>query len=198
MKEKTINDSGFKIETFRQAQTDMCNGYANGAIGVIVSGLIWLTAAIIAYQFSSKQAILMLLLGGMFIFPISVLLNKLIGLSGTHAKGNQLGTLAMEGTIFMIMCLPLAYGLSSQKTEWFFQAMLLIIGGRYVTFATLYGTRLYWVLGAVLGISACLLFYFKFQSLSSLLTGSFIELSFGLFMFISFRKNKLHIDKNTK
>lgn len=109
---------------------------------------------------------------------MTVLLNKLIGLSGTHAKGNQLGNLAMEGTIFYDNVSALGVWPFIAKTEWFFQAMLLIIGGRYVTFTTLYGTRFFWVLGAVLGISACLLFYFKFQSLGSLLTGSFIELSF--------------------
>jgi len=39
----------------------------------------------------------------------------------------------MEGTIFMIMCLPLALGLSLQHAEWFFQGMLLIIVGSYST-----------------------------------------------------------------
>jgi hypothetical protein len=61
-------------------------------------------------------------------------------LSNIRAKttiGNSiersLGNLAMEGTIFMIMCLPLALGLSLQHAEWFFQGMLLIIVGSYLT-----------------------------------------------------------------
>jgi hypothetical protein len=131
------------------------------------------------------------LIGGMFIYPVAALLSKVIGLSGTHRKGNPLGNLAMEGTIFMIMCLPVAFGLSLQHTEWFFQAMLLIIGGRYLTFTSIYGLRLYWILGAVLGVAAYLLFYFKVQSFGSLLTGSFIEISFGLLMFFSFRRDNL-------
>ena len=90
----------------------------------------------------------------MFIHLVSVLLSKVLGLSGSHTNGNPLGNLAMEGTIFMIMCLPLAYGLSLQHTEWFFQGMLLIIGGRYLTFASIYDFRSYWVLGAVLGVAA--------------------------------------------
>ncbi|MEO5944997.1 MAG: hypothetical protein ABIP30_12960, partial [Ferruginibacter sp.] len=132
------------IDTISQAQADMSRGYANGAPGMIVSGLIWLTAAIVSFKFSDKQAVWTLLIGGMFIFPISVLACKLIRISGAHTKGNPLGNLAMEGTIFMIVCLPLAYGLSLQHTEWFFQGMLLIIGGRYLTFATIYGNKLYW------------------------------------------------------
>jgi hypothetical protein len=189
MTEKSSDESVNKMETFRQAQTDMCKGYANGSIGVIVSGAIWLTSAFIANQYSPKKAIWMLFIGGMFIYPISMLISKFIGLSGTHTKGNPLGNLAMEGTIWMIMCLPLAFGLSLQQTEWFFQAMLLIIGGRYLTFATIYGNKIYWFLGAILGIAAYLLFNFKVQSFASLLTGSFIEISFGLFMFLSFRRD---------
>jgi uncharacterized membrane protein (UPF0136 family) len=91
------------------------------------------------------------------------------------------------------MCLPIAFGLSLQYTEWFFQGMLLIIGGRYLTFSSIYGIRLYWILGAVLGVAAYLLFYNSVQSLGTLLTGSLIEISFGLFMFLSFRRNNKNV-----
>jgi hypothetical protein len=111
MMEKPSNELENKQVTIQQAQMDMCNGYANGAVGVIVSGVIWLVSASIAHQIAPQKAIWMLFIGGMFIFPISVLISKFMGLSGTHAKGNQLGNLAMEGTIWMVMCLPLALGL---------------------------------------------------------------------------------------
>lgn len=192
MTEKSFNDPINNTATFRLAQTDMRKGYANGSIGIIVSGLVWLISATISYQYSAKQAVWALLIGGMFIHPVGVLISKVIGRSGTHTRGNPLGNLAMEGTIFMIMCLPLAFGLSLQHTEWFFQGMLLIIGGRYLTFASIYGIKLYWILGAVLGVAAYVLFYFKVQSLGCLLTGSIVEISFGLLMFLSFRRNDVN------
>jgi hypothetical protein len=188
MNESSTNDQINRIDTISVAQADMCKAYANGSVGIVSSGLIWLVSAIVAYQFSAKQGIWTLLIGGIFIFPLSVLLSKAIGLSGTHIKGNPLGKLAMEGTIFMLMCLPLALGLSLQHTEWFFQGMLLIIGGRYLTFASIYGNRFFWVLGAILGIAAYLLFSVKAQPFISALTGSIIEITFGSFMFISFRR----------
>ena len=193
MAEKSLNDPINTTETLVQAQTDMCRGYANGSIGIIVSGLMWLISAIVTYQYSANHAVWTLLIGGMLIHPVSVLLYKIIGLSGSHTKGNPLGNLAMEGTIFMIMCLPIAFGLSLQYTPWFFQGMLLIIGGRYLTFSSIYGIRLYWILGAVLGVAAYLLFYNSVQSFGTLLTGSLIEISFGLFMFLSFRRNNKNI-----
>lgn len=191
MTEEVLNPTIKEIDTFKQAQTDMCKGYANGSTGVIVSGLIWLISAAISYQYSARQAVWTLLIGGMFIYPVSVRLSKVFGLSGTHTKGNPLGNLAMEGTIFMLMCLPLAFGLSLQHKEWFFQGMLLIIGGRYLTFASIYGVRLYWILGSILGVASYLLFSFRVQSSGSLLTGSMIEISFGLFMLFAFRRDNL-------
>lgn len=191
MTENPSNNPINKTGTFKEAQADMCKGYANGSIGIIVSGLVWLISATISYQYSAKEAVWALLIGGMLIHPVGVLLGKAFGVSGAHAKGNPLGNLAMEGTIFMIMCLPIAFGLSLQYTEWFFQGMLLIIGGRYLTFASIYGIRLYWILGAALGVAAYLLFYFRAGSFGSLLTGSLVEISFGFFMFFSFRRDNL-------
>ncbi|MPR32058.1 hypothetical protein GBK04_01540 [Cytophagaceae bacterium SJW1-29] len=176
------------METISHAQSDMRAGYANGSVGIIVSGFIWLISALVVFKFSDKYGIWTLLIGGMFIYPLSVVLAKILGQKGTHTEGNPLANLAMEGTIFMLMCLPLAFGLSLQHSEWFFQAMLLIIGGRYLTFASIYGNRLYWILGGILGISAYLLFGFGIKSLGSAMTGSLIEISFGLFMLITFRK----------
>jgi hypothetical protein len=193
MAEKSSNDPINTTNTLAQAQTDMCKGYANGSIGIIVSGLIWLISAAVAYQYSANTAVWSFLIGGMFIHPVSVLLCKMIGLSGSHTKGNPLGNLAMEGTIFMIMCLPIAFGLSLQYVEWFFQGMLLIISGRYLTFSSIYGIRFYWILGAVLAVAAYLLFYNRVQSFGTLLTGSLIEISFGLFMFLSFRRNNKNV-----
>jgi hypothetical protein len=184
------NNPTNKIETIEQAQTDMCKSYANGSVGIIASGIVWLISAIVVAQLSPKHGIWVLLIGGMFIFPLSVVLGKIIGVSGAYTKGNPLGSLAMEGTVWMLMCIPLAVGLSLEHPAWFFQGMLLIIGGRYLTFSTLYGKKQYWLLGAILGIAAFLLFSFYAKPFSSALTGSVIEIIFGIYMFVAFRKSE--------
>ncbi|WP_446916589.1 DUF7010 family protein, partial [Klebsiella pneumoniae] len=88
--------------------------------GVFVSGIVWLTTAAVIDSFSTKQAIWALLIGGGLIHPISTLLNKMMGVKMATSKGNPLTGLAMEGTIFMMMTIPIAYGLSLQRPEWFF------------------------------------------------------------------------------
>nr|WP_315223723.1 hypothetical protein [uncultured Flavobacterium sp.] len=191
MAEKLLNDPINSTETIAQAQKDMRIGYANGSVGIIVSGLMWLISATVSHLYSTQNAVWTLLIGGTLIHPVSILLYKIMGLRGNHTKGNPLGNLAMEGTFFMILCLPLAYGLSLLHAEWFFEGMLLIIGGRYLTFSSLYGIRLYWILGAALAVAAYFLFYSKASSFGTLATGSLIEISFGIFMFVSFRKKKI-------
>jgi hypothetical protein len=186
--DKFSRETSNEIRNINDAQLDMRVAYSHGYSGVIVSGLVWLVAGLVSIYVSPKQAVWTLLIGGVFIHPIGILFNKILGASGAHAKSNVLGRLAMEGTVFMIMCMPLAYALSFQKVEWFFQGMLMIIGGRYLTFATLFGTRLYWVLGMGLGTAAYLLFTLNSPSYISILVGSAIEITFGVVMLTITRK----------
>lgn len=146
------------IDNLLEAQAYMRNNYGYGSIGIFVSGTVWILASSIISLNSAQQGIWTLIIGGMFIFPLSTLPGKLIGIKGRHHKNSPIAKLVMEGTIWMIMCIPIAYGLSLVKTEWFFQRMLMIIARRYLTFASIYGMRLYWVLGAALGLAAYLLF----------------------------------------
>jgi hypothetical protein len=187
--EKPAKPNENYMQNIEEAQLNMRKAYLTGYSGVVVSGVAWLLAGVTFFYASPKQAVWALLIGGVFIHPISIVLNKVLGASGSHAPSNPLGKLALEGTIFMLLCLPLAYGLSFQKTEWFFQAMLLIIGGRYLTFASLYGTKLYWLLGAALGMAAYFLFAAKATPFVSVLVGSAIELTFGICMLIISRKS---------
>jgi hypothetical protein len=186
-----IINSENNIQVMKYAQNDMRIAYLNGSCGLLVSGLIWLTAGCVAIYFSPQRALWTLLIGGVFIHPTTILLNKILGASGTHRKDNPLAGLALEGTIWMIISMSLAYLLSFQKLEWFFQSMLLIISGRYLTFASLYGIRLYWVVGAVLAIAAFILFVSNSPSFISALTGSAIEIIFGLILLVSARKTTL-------
>jgi len=66
----------------------------------------------------------------------------------------------------------------------------LIIGGRYLTFTTLYGIKTYWILGGMLGAASFVLFILKASPAVSALSGSIIEMGFGSFMFFSYKKSK--------
>ncbi|MCW8855897.1 MAG: hypothetical protein OQJ95_00930 [Kangiella sp.] len=174
--------------TITDAQQDMRRSYYGGAPGVVTSGLIWLMAGMVAVYSTPKYGIAALIIGGMFIFPLSLLLCKLFGASGKHDKNNPLGPLAMEGTFWMLLSIPIAFAASLYRVEWFFPAMLLVIGGRYLTFCTLYGMKIYWILGGTLAVAGFVLVLLYGSTMLGAFTGAAIELIFGSVIFASYKQ----------
>ena len=171
--------------TIADAQRDMRAAYYGGAPGMMTSAMVWLAAGIYAWSASPERAIWVLLGGGILIHPMAILFNKALGRSGKHNPANPLGGLAMASTIWMILCLPLAYAISAVRIEWFFPAMLLIIGGRYLTFSTLYGTRIYWTCGAALALAAYPLAQSGASPAAGALAGAAIEAAFAVAIFVT-------------
>lgn len=161
------------------AQRDMRLAYLGGAPGVFVSGLMWGMAACVASFMSPQGAIWALFIGGVFIHPVAVLLGRLLGCTGRHAPGNQLGSLAMATTVWMIMMLPLAFGVALYRIDLFFPAMLFVISGRYLCFETLYGNRTYWLLAATLAGAGYALFALKASVAMGAFAGATIEILFA-------------------
>jgi hypothetical protein len=174
--------------TLTEAQREMRAAYLGGGPGILVSGTVWFIAGCASLWHSPRQAVWTLFVGGMLIHPLAVLLLKALGRPGTHTPGNPLGPLALASTFWMILSLPLAYVASTVNIDWFFPAMLLVIGGRYLTFATIYGTRLYWVFGATLASAAWVLASMHAAPALGAFTGAGIEAVFGAAILASERK----------
>lgn len=166
--------------TVSQAQSDMRRGYYSGGAGILASALAWTAAAATAAVVSPQKAIWVLLLGGALIHPVGVVICRLLGAPGSHAKGNPLGLLAGASTFWLIFCLPMAYGLGLQQPAWFFAAMLLVIGGRYLVFGTLFGMRLYWALGLALAGAGFALAWLDALAFVIVAAGAAIEAVFGV------------------
>ena len=177
------------MQTLADLQKDMRSGYIWGATGIITSGLVWLLAGLVAYFMDPRKAVWVLFIGAGFIVPVSNLIDRLLGAAGKHTTGNRLSALALETTVFMLMCLPLAYGLGLYRIEWFFPAVLMVIGGRYVTFGTVYGTPIYWGLGAALGAGAMLAYTLALPPYQSALLGAAIEIVFGAALLAAKRRS---------
>jgi hypothetical protein len=103
--------------------------------------------------------------------------------AGSFSKGNPRGSLAFAGTLWLIFSLPLAYAASHQRIEWFFPAMLLVIGGRYLTFGARFGMRFYWALGLALAGAGFLLGRAAIAPAATALAGASIEHVFVLVAF---------------
>jgi hypothetical protein len=167
------------------AQREMRFAYYGGAMGMFTSAAVWLTAGVVCARIAPERAIWVLFVGGVFIHPISVVLNKAMGRPARHGSENPLGALVFASTIWMILCLPLAYAASRLHIEWFFPAMLFVIGGRYLTFSTIFGARLYWVCGITLAAAGYVLARMYASPELGAFTGAAIEAAFASAIFAS-------------
>ena len=172
------------------AQRNMRYAYFGGGPGVLASALVWSSAGLVALTNSADASIMTLFIVGIFIHPAGLLMAKALRRPGAHDSGNPLGMLALEGTVLMLLCLPLVYGVSRAHLEWFFPAMLLVIGGRYLTFATIYGMRIYWACGSMLACAGFLLVMFRVPFAVGAFTGAAIEGVFAAWVFWTERKQR--------
>lgn len=183
----TLSPSCPDLAALAAAQYDMRSAYMDGALGVLVSGLVWAVAGCVATWVSPERAVWALFIGGVFIHPVAALCARLLGRSGRHTPGNPLGALAMTITVWMIMMLPLAYGISRLRIDLFFPAMLLVISGRYLCAQMLFGLRLYWAFGGVLAAAGYGLVELNAPIALHGFTGAVIELVFACLLLASAR-----------
>lgn len=177
----------FPAGSIAASQREMRRAYYGGAPGMLTSAIMWLAAGVAAVAVSPQKAVWTLFIGGMFIHPLAMVWNKAIGRPASHTPGNPFGALALATTVWMIAMMPLADGASRLRIEWFFPAMLLIIGGRYLTFAPMFGDRTYWVLGAALALAGCALAWANASPSLGAFTGAAIEAGFGVAIFAATR-----------
>ena len=130
-------------------QADLRRAYLGGGVGAIVSGLVWLVAALVAQQAGLRTGYLALFIGGMLIYPVSTLFERHVLRVPAEAKGNPGGPLVMETLPAMLGGLLFAFLLIDLRPDWVFAVAAFVVGAHYFPFRTAYGDRTYWVLGGV-------------------------------------------------
>ncbi len=165
-------------------QREMRHAYYDGAPGVLVSGLVWMTAALVCYKLGIHKAVWTLFIGGALIFPISTIVEKAMGRPAKTGKGNALNPLAWASTFWLILCCAMAYGLFLLKPELFFPAMMATIGCRYLVFASLYGRLIFWTFGGSLILAAYLAFFSSLPPAVVAGLGGLIEILFAILVFL--------------
>ena len=164
-------------------QTEMRHAYFNGAPGILVSGLVWIAAALVCHLVGIKQGVWTLLIGGALIHPLGLVLTKLLGRAAKTEKTNALNPLAAASTIWLILCCAMAYGLFLLNPVLFFPAMMATIGSRYLVFASIFGKAIFWVLGASLIVAANLALFTMAPPAVAAGLGGMIEIAFALYVF---------------
>jgi hypothetical protein len=168
-------------------QIEMRHAYRDGAPGVLVSALVWISAALVCYFLDVYRGVWALLIGGVLISPISAVVTKAMG-RPSRAKDNALNQLAMASTIWLILCCAMSYGLFLLKPTLFFPAMMGTIGCRYLVFASVFGRVIFWVIGMSLVMAGYLAFFWVAPPAVAAGVGGLIELTFAALVFLNASK----------
>ena len=88
----------------------------------------------------------MLVVGGMFIFPLTQLLLRLMGRPASLPKGHPMNGLAIQIAFSLPLILPLIFAATAYHRTWFYPAFMIALGAHYLPFMFLYGM---WQFGAL-------------------------------------------------
>jgi hypothetical protein len=130
------------------AQREMRTRFVGGFYGQFVSGVLWLVSASLATWSTPRAAITTLVLGGFFIFPATELLLRVAGGRPLNAQ-NALNYLGMQVAFVLPSSMPLLLPVGLYRLNWFYPALMILLGAHYIPFVFLYGMRMFAVTAAV-------------------------------------------------
>jgi hypothetical protein len=143
--------------TVADAQRESRVVFLGGSVGQAVSGAFWLSSAALGTWVGVREAVIALVVGGMFIYPLTQLAVRLLGSPGALGRGNPLRPLAVQVAFTVPLTLPVVGGAALHNVNWFYPGCMIVVGAHYMPFMTLYGMWQYGVLAAVLMAGGLLL-----------------------------------------
>lgn len=136
--------------TIPEAQREIRTVFLGGFPGALVAGTLWLVSAVLGTWRSPTAGVLALIIGGMAIFPGALLVLKMMGRSSALSPENSLNQLATQVAFTIPASYPLIAAAATHNLNWFYPAMMVVVGAHYLPFMFLYGMWQYLVLAALL------------------------------------------------
>ena len=150
--------------TIEEGQRDVRTVFLGGFPGQLASGILWLISAAAATWGSTRAGILLIVLGGMFIFPMAQLVLRLMGRRASLRPDNPFNQLAMQVAFTIPLTLPLVGAAALHRLHWFYPAMMIVVGAHYLPFCFLYGMRMFAVLAGLLIVGGVMIGVYASQS----------------------------------
>jgi len=132
------------------AQREVRSVYIGGFWGQLVAAVIWLVSAALGTWVTPKASILALVIAGFFIFPLTQMLLHLSGRRARVSKENPLHWLGMQVAFVLPLSMLLLVPVGYFRLNWFFPALMVLLGAHYLPFGFLYGMRMFWALAGIL------------------------------------------------
>jgi hypothetical protein len=144
------------------AQRESRSVYIGGFWGQLVSAVIWLAAAAVGTWATPKASILTVIIAGFFIFPLTQMLLRLSGRPASMRKENAFNSLGREVAFVLPFSMLLLVPVGLYRLNWFFPALMVLLGAHYLPFATLYGMRMFLFLaGILIALGVVIALYFS-------------------------------------
>jgi len=132
------------------SQREMRVTFLGGFAGQLVSGLIWLLATGISYWYRPGYGMAMLFFGSMLIFPLTQGTLNLMGRLSKVSTENKLWWLGSQIAFTVPIYFLLVGAATLYREDWFFPAVMIVVGAHYLPFVTLYGMKMYAFLAVLL------------------------------------------------
>jgi hypothetical protein len=132
------------------SQREMRSAFLGGFAGQLVSGMIWLISAAISTWGAPRYGMAVLFFGSMLIFPLTQWVLRLLGRPGKVSPKNGLWPLGSQIAFTVPINFLLVGAAALYREYWFYPAAMIVVGAHYLPFLTLYGMRLFAVLGGLL------------------------------------------------
>jgi hypothetical protein len=136
--------------TVADAQREVRTVFLGGSVGQLVSGAVWLLSACLSTWVGTREGILALVAGGVFLYPLTQLVLRLLGGPGALGRANPLRQLAVQVAFIVPLTLPVVGGAALHNVNWFYPGCMIVVGAHYMPFMFMYGMWQYGVLAAAL------------------------------------------------
>jgi hypothetical protein len=146
--------------TIADAQFEVRSTYMGGFVGQLVSGSLWLVSCALTAWVSRRAGIAALVVGGMFIFPVTQLVLRWMGRPASLSPGKPFRELAVKVAFLVPLLLPLVGAAAAHRADWFYPAAAVAVGAHYLPFAFVYGMRLFFPLSGFLVATGVAIGYF--------------------------------------
>ena len=134
----------------QDAQREMRYFYHGGFWGQLVSSVIWMLSATLGTWVSPRASILTVVIGGFLIFPLTQMLLRSSRRRTSVSTANPFTSLGMQVAFVLPFSMLLLVPVSLYRLNWFFPALMILVGAHYLPFATLYGMRMFVFLAGIL------------------------------------------------
>ena len=164
-----------------------------GAIYLTIEGVLWLLSAGLGAANKLNAAMIVLLMGGMFIHPLAMAISRLLKRPVPN-NSNRLPILNTWIALTIPLSLPLLFmAISSGNQNLFFPAFTVLVGAHWLPFAYIYSMKSFLALSGLLVLAGTLFgfIFIRDFALCGFIAGS-IHLFFAVIHFTLVRREQLN------